>query len=85
MTSTGPERLENAAWALFYSDASRRNRIDLVLENRESGTLVVEGGANLLDQVVTEVEAGTLTVRNENRQLGAASDRASPCACRWRR
>ncbi len=66
VTSTGPERLEERGLGSFHRIVME-DRIDLVLENRESGTVVVEGGANLLDQVVTEVEAGTLTVRNENR------------------
>lgn len=66
VTSTGPPREEERAVGPFHR-VVLEDRVDLVLEDRMAGTVNVVAGGNLLDQVVTEVEGGTLTVRNENR------------------
>jgi hypothetical protein len=42
------------------------DRVDLVLEERESGTITVEAGRNLLGQVVTTQEGGVLVITNTN-------------------
>ena len=66
VTSTGAHRVEERSPGVFHRVVAE-DRIDLLLEEREPGSVAVEGGAHLLEQVVTEVEDGTLTVRNENR------------------
>ncbi|MCC6400000.1 MAG: DUF2807 domain-containing protein [Flavobacteriales bacterium] len=66
VTSTGAQRVEERSPGVFHRVVAE-DRIDLLLEEREPGTVAVEGGAHLLEQVVTEVKDGTLTVRNENR------------------
>ncbi len=66
ITSTGPERTEEREVG-GYDRIVLNDRIDLVLEERQAGTVMVEGGRNLLGQVVTEVHAGELTIRNDNR------------------
>jgi hypothetical protein len=65
-TSMGPLRSEVRAVGTFAL-VDLDDRIDLVLENRGSGTVQVEAGRNLLGQVRTEVVNGVLRVRNDNR------------------
>lgn len=63
ITSTGPMRMEERAIAAFTAiDLS--DRVDLVLEDRAPGSIAVEAGRNLLDQVITEVKDGTLRIRS---------------------
>ncbi|MBP9080041.1 MAG: DUF2807 domain-containing protein [Flavobacteriales bacterium] len=64
VTGTGPVRTEERSVGA-YTIIELNDRIDLVLEPRAAGTVSVEGGSNLLGQVVTEVRAGTLVVRND--------------------
>jgi hypothetical protein len=66
ITSTGPERIEQRTVGPF-TRLELNDRIDLVLEDRPTGTLEVEGGRNLLGQVGTEVHGGTLVIVNDNR------------------
>lgn len=66
VTSTGPQRMEVRSLGSFHR-VYLEDRVDLVLETREPGTVAVVAGSNLLDQVVTEVVDGVLLVRNENR------------------
>lgn len=66
VTSTGPQGTEERAVGAF-DRVVLEDRVDLVLVDRPAGTVVVEGGSNLLGQVVTDVEGGTLRVRNDNR------------------
>ena len=69
ITSTGSTRTETRELQAF--DAIEvKDRIDLVLEARPAGSVAIEGGANLLGQVITEVKDGTLQISNEMR-------------CRW--
>lgn len=69
ITSTGATRTETRELQVF--DAIEiEDRIDLVLEARATGNVAVEGGANLLGQVITEVKDGTLHIGNNMR-------------CRW--
>lgn len=66
ITSTGPMHNElRHVGDLHTIDLD--DRVDVVLEPRDHGTVVVEAGRNLLDQVSTEVENGVLRIRNENR------------------
>jgi hypothetical protein len=65
-TSTGPMSREERTIGDFHT-VDLSDRIDLVLEARDEGPVVVVGGGELLDQVVTEVDNGVLQVRNENR------------------
>ncbi|MBK9176954.1 MAG: DUF2807 domain-containing protein [Flavobacteriales bacterium] len=63
ITSTGPVSVDERAVGAFTAiDLS--DRIDLVLEDRAPGTIAVEAGRNLLDQVTTEVKDGTLRIRS---------------------
>lgn len=66
ITSTGPQRTELRQLAV-YQAITLHDRIDLVLEERPAGTVVVEAGRNLLAQVITEVDGGHLRIRNDNR------------------
>ncbi|HRD51330.1 MAG TPA: head GIN domain-containing protein [Flavobacteriales bacterium] len=69
ITTTGAMRTETRELQAF--DAIEiEDRIDLVLEERAAGSVAVEGGANLLGQVITEVKDGTLHISNNMR-------------CRW--
>ncbi len=64
ITSAGPMRSEERAVGDFHTiDLS--DRVDLVIEERAFGTVSVEAGDNLLGQIITEVENGTLLVRND--------------------
>lgn len=65
ITSTGPQRTEERSVGTF-GRVELNDRVDLVLEER-TGTILVEGGRNLLGQVVTEVREGVLFISNENR------------------
>ncbi|MBK8228080.1 MAG: DUF2807 domain-containing protein [Flavobacteriales bacterium] len=69
VTSTGAVQVEGRAVPAF-SSIEIDDRIDLVLGSRATGSVAVEGGANLIGQVVTEVKDGTLRIRNDMR-------------CRW--
>ncbi len=64
-TSTGPNTLEERSVADFYA-VELNDRVDLVLEQRAVGSIAVEAGNNLLDQVETSVVDGWLTIRNHN-------------------
>lgn len=64
VTSTGPVRTEERNVGAF-SAIDLSDRIDLVLEPRAAGTIAVEAGSNLMGQLVTEVNNGTLIVRND--------------------
>jgi hypothetical protein len=66
ITSTGPIRTEQRTLAGFHT-VDLSDRIDLVLDHMPVSTVEIEGGRNLLDQVVTEVRDGVLYVSNENR------------------
>jgi hypothetical protein len=66
LTSTGPLRREERAMAPFHA-VDVADRIDVVLEDRYDGTVIVEAGRSLLPQVETVVVDGVLTVRNDNR------------------
>jgi len=66
VTSTGPMRAEERDVPAFHA-VDLSDRVDLVLERRPTGSLVVEAGRNLLGQVSTEVVDGVLRVRNDNR------------------
>ena len=66
ITSTGPERTDERVTG-DYDRIVLEDRIDLVLEDRPTGSVTVTGGRNLLGQVVTEVHDGELTIRNDNR------------------
>lgn len=61
VTSTGAMREEERSLAAF-DVVELDDRIDLVLEQRPVGTVMVEAGVNLLGQVETEVVDGTLKV-----------------------
>ncbi|MBK6342889.1 MAG: DUF2807 domain-containing protein [Flavobacteriales bacterium] len=69
VTSTGATQVEERAVPGF-SSIEIEDRIDLAFEARAIGSVAVEGGANLIGQVVTEVKDGTLFIRNDMR-------------CRW--
>lgn len=64
-TPTGPMAAEERAVGAFRAIVLD-DRVDLVLEDRTPGTVIVEAGANLLGQVDTELEGGTLRIRNRN-------------------
>ncbi|MBK9149286.1 MAG: DUF2807 domain-containing protein [Flavobacteriales bacterium] len=69
VTSTGSNQVEERAVPAF-SSVEIEDRVDLVFEARATGSVAVEGGANLIGQVVTDVKDGTLSIRNDMR-------------CRW--
>lgn len=64
-TSTGPitEQLRTVG---NFSEIRLYDRVNLVLEERSTGTLIVEAGRNLLGQIETDVSDGVLTIRNDN-------------------
>lgn len=64
-TPVGPHRAEERTVEAF-SAIVLNDRVDLVLEPRAPGRIAVEGGGNLLAQVVTTVHGGALTVRDDN-------------------
>ena len=66
ITSSGSERTEERTIAAFTT-IELDDRIDLVLETRDVGSVSVEAGSNLIGQVVTEVDNGVLKVRNDMR------------------
>ncbi|MBK8500618.1 MAG: DUF2807 domain-containing protein [Flavobacteriales bacterium] len=66
MTSTGSMSTQERIVGDFNT-IDVGDRVDLVLEERSSGSVSVEAGANLLGQITTEVSDGTLKVRNEMR------------------
>jgi len=66
VTSTGATQVEERAVPVF-SSIEIEDRIDLVLEARATGSVAVEGGANLIGQAITEVKDGTLHIRNAMR------------------
>lgn len=66
ITSTGPQGSEERLLAAYHA-ITLEDRIDLVLEDRPVGTVVVEAGRNVRAQVVTEVREGHLRIRNDNR------------------
>lgn len=63
VTSTGPMRVEERAIGAFTA-VDLSDRVDLVLEERAPGSVAVEAGRNLIDQVITEVKDGTLRIRS---------------------
>ena len=65
ITSAGPMRSEERVVGDFTT-VDLRDRIDLVLEERNDGTIEVEAGRNLLDQVRAEVRDGVLYLENDN-------------------
>lgn len=65
-TGTGDRTREEREVEPFHT-VDLADRIDLVLEARADGPLIVEAGSALLGQIDTEVEAGVLRVRNTNR------------------
>lgn len=65
ITSTGPASSEQREVAGFRT-IELHDRIDLVLDPGTVGRVAVSGGRNLLDQVRTEVVAGTLRISNAN-------------------
>ncbi|MBP6313033.1 MAG: head GIN domain-containing protein [Flavobacteriales bacterium] len=66
ITSAGPEREEIRKMEPFTT-IDLNDRIDLVLEDRATNTIIVTAGRNLLDQVSTEVRDGVLFIKNDNR------------------
>lgn len=66
ITSTGAIRQEERSVEGFHT-VSLTDRIDLVFEHRDTNSVAVEAGLNLIDQVVTEVRDGVLYVSNGNR------------------
>ncbi|MBK8500629.1 MAG: DUF2807 domain-containing protein [Flavobacteriales bacterium] len=66
MTSTGSMSTQERNVGDFNT-IDVGDRVDLVLDQRSSGSVSVEAGANLLGQITTEVSDGTLKVRNEMR------------------
>lgn len=66
ITSAGSMRTEERVVGDF-STIDLDDRVDLVIEERSTGSVAVEAGSNLLGQITIEVENGTLTVRNEMR------------------
>ncbi len=66
ITSTGPQRSEERTVSQFHK-VKLDDRIDLVFDHLPATTIVVEAGRNLIDQVITEVEGGTLSIENGNR------------------
>ncbi|MBK6543360.1 MAG: DUF2807 domain-containing protein [Flavobacteriales bacterium] len=66
ITSTGPDSEEVRTPGVFTT-VDLDDRIDLVLEEVESGTVTVEAGENLIDQVSTNLRDGVLEIRNENK------------------
>ncbi len=66
ITSTGPMRSEVRELGQFH-EIDLDDRIDLIFEERPSGTVQVEAGRNLLHQVRTEISDGILMIRNGNR------------------
>lgn len=66
ITSTGSTRTEDRTVGDFHT-IDLDDRVDLVLEERTSGSVSVEAGENLIAQITTEVSDGTLKVRNEMR------------------
>lgn len=65
-TSTGSMTEQHRTVGEFYG-IELHDRIDLVLEERSTGTLIVEAGSNLLGQIETNVGDGWLTIRNYNK------------------
>ncbi|MBK8341347.1 MAG: DUF2807 domain-containing protein [Flavobacteriales bacterium] len=66
ITSTGFDSEEVRTPGVF-STVDLDDRIDLVLEKMESGTVAVEAGENLIDQVSTNLRDGVLEIRNANK------------------
>jgi len=66
ITSAGPQRVEERTLAAFNA-IDLTDKVDVVFEHRGANTVAVEAGRNLLGQVVTEVQGGTLYIRNDNR------------------
>jgi hypothetical protein len=66
VTGTGPHAVEVRAIGAF-SAVELSDRIDLVLERRDAGTIAVEGGAHLLPQIRTELADGVLRISNGMR------------------
>jgi hypothetical protein len=66
ITSTGPIRTEQRILTGFHS-VDLSDRIDLVLDHLAESTVEIEGGRNLLDQIVTEVRDSVLYISNDNR------------------
>lgn len=66
ITSTGAIREDQRTTGGFHT-VDLQDRVDLLLEQRDAGTVVVEAGINLMGQVVTEVRDSILYVRNDNR------------------
>lgn len=66
ITSTGAMQVEERMVGAF-DRVDLGDRIDLVLEDRASGSITVEAGRNLIGQVTTEVNDGTLRIRNAMR------------------
>lgn len=65
ITSAGPMRIEARSIGDFHK-VELHDRVDLVLEERATGTVSVEAGRNLLGQVETEVRDGMLIISNRN-------------------
>jgi hypothetical protein len=65
ITSAGPIRTEERSIGTF-SKVVLYDRVDLVLEERDAGTVEVEAGRNLLAQVITKMEGDVLVVTNTN-------------------
>ncbi|MBX2980593.1 MAG: DUF2807 domain-containing protein [Flavobacteriales bacterium] len=66
ITSAGPMRTEERSLGAFQA-IELNDRVDLLMEQRASGSVAVEAGRNLLGQVITEVRDGVLYIRNDNR------------------
>lgn len=66
VTSAGPARVEERSVGSYHA-VDLDDRLDLVIEARAAGSVAVEGGANLLGQVETEVSDGVLRLRNTMR------------------
>lgn len=66
ITSTGAMREEQRALVAFHT-VELKDRVDLLLEQRNAGSVIIEAGVNLIGQVITEVRDSVLYVRNDNR------------------
>ena len=66
ITSAGPQRAEERTLATFAA-IDLNDHVDLMFERRAANTVSVEAGGNLLGQVETKVEGGTLSIHNGNR------------------
>lgn len=65
-TGTGEMTREERVLPPFHT-VDLSDRIDLVMEARADGPVVVQAGSALLGQIDTKVEAGVLRVHNTNR------------------